>query len=173
MILIYLLDGYTKARFLKKIGFFRAQGENCYFANYNFGTEPYLIELGSNVYFAADVRLINHDMSCKVVRDITNGPDLDKFGTIKIGSYVFLGLGAIVMPGVKICDRVIVAAGSVISKNILEEGIYGGVPAKKIMELDSYIEKVNEINLSYPWRIKSKAPTKSDLIEHFFSEKFN
>ena len=28
----------------KKSVFFRAQGENCYFANYNFGTEPYLIE---------------------------------------------------------------------------------------------------------------------------------
>ena len=171
--MIYFLDGYTKARFLKKIRFFRAQGESCYCASYNFGTEPYLVELGNNVYFAADVRLINHDMSCKVVRDMTNGLDLDKFGTIKIGSYVFLGLGTIVMAGVTICDRVIVAAGSVISKDFLEEGIYGGIPAKKIMEIDVYNEKVKELNLSYAWRIKGKAPTKSDLIEHFFSEKSN
>ena len=129
-----------------------------------------MVDIGNNVYFAADVRLVNHDMSAKVVRDIAMTNDLDKFGTIKIGSYVFLGLGVIVMPGVTICDRVIVAAGSIISKNIIEDGVYAGVPAKKIMEIDSYVEKVKEINLSYPWRKQDKPPTKMELIGHFFGE---
>lgn len=44
----------------------------------------------------------------------------------------WFGARAIILPGVSICDRVIVAAGAVITKSIVEPGIYGGNPAKQI-----------------------------------------
>ena len=170
ILIIRLIDGYTKAKILKKLAYFNTQGDNCYFASSNFGTEPYLVSLGDNVYFAAGVRLVTHDMSAKVVQDISGIKGLHKFGHIKIGSNVFIGLDAIVMPGIIICNDVIVSAGAIVSKNINESGVYAGIPAKKIMDMDAYVDKIIILNASYPWRNNNKSPTKADLIEYFFGE---
>ncbi len=42
--------GYSRAEFLKKKRFFKAQGEHCYLQPWNFGTEPHMISLGNNVH---------------------------------------------------------------------------------------------------------------------------
>lgn len=60
---------------------------------------------------------------------------------ITIGDRVFIGYNSTLLPGVTICDDVVVAAGSVVTKSIFESGVYGGNPAKKISDLDSYISK--------------------------------
>ena len=44
------------------------------------------------------------------------------------------------MPGISIGDNCIIAAGSVVTKSFPNNSIVGGVPAKKIKDLDSYIE---------------------------------
>ena len=49
----------------------------------------------------------------------------------KIGNKVSVGTNATVMP-VSICDQVVIGAGSVVTKNIDEPGIYAGNPAKFI-----------------------------------------
>lgn len=52
-----------------------------------------------------------------------------------IGNDCWIGSRAILLPGVSLCDRVVIAAGSVVTKPIFESGIYGGNPARKIKEL--------------------------------------
>ncbi|WP_145838893.1 acyltransferase [Shewanella algae] len=54
---------------------------------------------------------------------------------VLIRSNVWLGAGVIILPGVEICERVVVAAGSVVTKNIDVSGVYGGVPAKFIKNI--------------------------------------
>ncbi len=56
---------------------------------------------------------------------------------VEVGKYCWLGAGAKIMPGVVLGDWTIVAAGAVVTKSF-EEGhcIIGGVPAKKIKDLD-------------------------------------
>ena len=49
----------------------------------------------------------------------------------KIGSNVSIGSNATILP-VTICDKVVIGAGSVVTKNITEPGIYAGNPAQKI-----------------------------------------
>lgn len=56
----------------------------------------------------------------------------EEFVDIKIGNDVWLGANAIIVDGVKIGDGVIVAAGSVVTKDIPPYAIVGGVPAKII-----------------------------------------
>lgn len=45
---------------------------------------------------------------------------------------VWVGYGSIIMSGVRICQGSIIAAGSLVTKDIEPYSIYGGVPAKKI-----------------------------------------
>jgi len=53
---------------------------------------------------------------------------------ISIGSQVWIGAKVVITPGVCIGDRVIVAAGAVVTKNIPDRELWGGVPAKKIRD---------------------------------------
>ena len=55
----------------------------------------------------------------------------------KVGSNVLVGMGAVLMDNVIVPDNTIIAAGAVItSDKILESGIYAGVPAKKIADIN-------------------------------------
>lgn len=58
-----------------------------------------------------------------------------------VGDYCFIGTSCVLLPGTKIPNKSILAAGAVLSNEFQDEGcLYGGVPAKKIkhLELNSY-----------------------------------
>ena len=54
--------------------------------------------------------------------------------TIEEGAWI--GAGAIVMPGVTVGRGVVIAAGAVVTQSCEAVGLYGGVPARRIRELD-------------------------------------
>ena len=66
---------------------------------------------------------------------------------INIGNDVWIGLGACIMPGVSIGNGVVIAAGSIVTKDVLAYTIVGGVPAKSIRKKynEETIEKLNKI----------------------------
>ena len=100
--------------------------------------EPYLIEIGDDVTISHGVDFITHDNSvCKIF-----GVDHDLYGKIVIGNECFIGAHAVLMYGVTLPNRVIVAAGSVVTKSP-ETGnvILGGNPARVIGSLDQFGEK--------------------------------
>ncbi|KKQ96441.1 MAG: Acetyltransferase, partial [Candidatus Woesebacteria bacterium GW2011_GWA1_39_12] len=53
---------------------------------------------------------------------------------VEIKDYVFIGPRAIILPGVSIGRGAVVAAGAVVTKNVPDFAIVGGVPAKVIGE---------------------------------------
>ncbi|OGK18047.1 hypothetical protein A3G67_04825 [Candidatus Roizmanbacteria bacterium RIFCSPLOWO2_12_FULL_40_12] len=53
---------------------------------------------------------------------------------VTIGDYVFIGPRAIIIPGVRIGKGAVVAAGAVVTNDVPEYAIVGGVPAKQIGE---------------------------------------
>jgi maltose O-acetyltransferase len=72
------------------------------------------------------------------VKLITSTHDYEPDGTliaeahqlpVVIGSRCWIGAGAIVLPGVTICDDVTVAAGAVVNRDLTTPGLYAGVPA--------------------------------------------
>lgn len=73
---------------------------------------------------------IGHD--CIVGDYFTASPRSTLASNNIVGHHVSLGVGASVLPGVAICDDVIIGAGSVVTKNITKPGTYVGMPARKI-----------------------------------------
>ena len=53
---------------------------------------------------------------------------------VTIGNDVWLGANSVVVAGVTIADGALIAAGSVVTKDVLAYQIVGGVPAKVIGE---------------------------------------
>jgi sugar O-acyltransferase (sialic acid O-acetyltransferase NeuD family) len=53
-------------------------------------------------------------------------------GAVRLGEGVLVGAGAAVLPGRKVCDGAVIGAGAVVTQDILEPGVYAGVPARRI-----------------------------------------
>lgn len=97
-----------------------------------------LIEIGNDVTLAPRVMILAHDASMKRHLGYT------KIGKVKIGNNVFIGAGTIVLPNVCIGDNSIIGAGSVITKDIPENVVASGNPARVLCSLKEFLSKHTE-----------------------------
>ncbi|GGD78141.1 acyltransferase [Paenibacillus nasutitermitis] len=98
----------------------------------------WLISIGDNVTIAPQAYLLAHDASTK------RRLNYAKVGSIVIEDNVFIGARAIVMPGVTIGQSSIVAAGSVVTKSVPEGCVVAGNPARLIMKVEEYLDKMRD-----------------------------
>ena len=122
----------------KRLGVSIGDGCRIYIASW--GSEPFLISIGNRVTVTSGVRFLTHDGATWLVRDA--GVRYQRFAQIRIGDDVFIGVNAIIMPGVEIGSRSIVAAGSVVTKSIEPGSIVAGCPARRIGTFDEFAQKV-------------------------------
>ncbi len=111
------------------------------------------VEIQSNVKIGKRCRIQSHTFICELVTIgddcfISHGAmfinDLFREGRPSrerkmwqptlVGNGVSIGTNATILP-VRIADQVVVGAGAVVTKDILEPGIYAGNPARKIRDL--------------------------------------
>lgn len=97
------------------------------------------LKIGNHVDIATEVMIYNsqHDISSEhfaAVENVIKEP-------VEISDYVFIGPRAIILPGVKIGKGAIVGAGAVVTKDVDEYAIVGGVPARVIGE-----RKIKDLN---------------------------
>ncbi len=109
------------------------------------------IHIGKNVFinmgckfqdqggiYIGDGTLIGHNV---VLATLNHAMEPDRRGTmipkpIHIGENVWIGSNAVILPGVTVGNGAIIAAGAVVSKDVPENTIVGGVPAKVIRRIN-------------------------------------
>lgn len=89
------------------------------------------ISIGDNALIGMNVMIstLSHGMTLKD-RNTTYA------SSVTIGDNVWVGSGASILPGVTIGNNSIVAAGAVVSKNVPEDTVVAGVPAKPMKKID-------------------------------------
>jgi len=107
----------------------------------DFGSEPWLITIGEHVTIASQVTFITHDGGTWVFRDQPKYRNVIKYGRIVIHDNCFIGFGSTIMPGVSIGPNVVVAARSVVTKDVPPNSVAGGTPARVLMSTEEYAEK--------------------------------
>ena len=133
-------------RYAKKIGVHMGEDVHIYGSAYKmFGTEPWAITLGNHIHITDEVRFINHDGGTLLFRNQV--PDLEITKRIDVGDSVYIGVRALIMPGVHIGNRVIIGAGAVVTKDIPDNSVAVGVPARVIKTADEYFEKTQKESL--------------------------
>ena len=98
----------------------------------------WLIEIGDNVTMAPRVHILAHDTSTKTFLDYT------KFGKVTIENNVFIGADSVVLPNTRIGNNVIIGANSTVTKDIPDNSVAVGNPAKVICTLDDYLNRQKE-----------------------------
>jgi acetyltransferase-like isoleucine patch superfamily enzyme len=118
-------------------------GDNCFVGPF--------VEIQKDVTIGANTKIQSHTFICELVAIGSNcfighgvmfindlfqngGPargDKNLWKSTKINDHVSIGSNATILP-VEICSNVVIGAGSVVTKNITESGVYAGNPAKLI-----------------------------------------
>lgn len=151
---IVVTGGWPMPRVIKKGGYLLA--ENCQFysgvrleigpnGTLMIGNGTYLnrntlivcedhIEIGENCKIAWDVIIMDSDLH--PISD--SSPIVNK--PVRIEDNVWIGCRSIILKGVTIGYGAVIAAGSVVTKNVPPKTVYGGSPAKFITELDDLVQ---------------------------------
>lgn len=91
------------------------------------------------------MKFITHDGGTLLFRQYV--PDLEITKPITVGDDVYIGNDVIVLPGVKIGNKVVIGAGAIVSKDIPDNSLAVGVPARVIKTADEYFEKLQRESL--------------------------
>lgn len=117
------------------------------FWNYNFGRAFSNIKNGKGniicpgTLITVNVTLGSHviiNLNCTIGHDVVIGdyvtlsPGVNVSGNVNIGDNCYIGTNAVIREKINICSDVVIGAGSVVVKNIIEPGTYVGNPCKKI-----------------------------------------
>lgn len=153
---LYLtLSPSKRTQYLRDKHVFASMGENVSIMDRKIPLYANLIKLGSNVHIGSMVYFIPHDITHVMLNGLP--PKLmgggtrikEKIGCIEVGDNVFIGSNTTILQNVKIGSNVIIGAGTLVNKDIPDNSVVGGVPAKAIGSFDDFLKKRMEEN-TYP-----------------------
>lgn len=113
-------------------------------------SRPSLLSIGNHVYLHRGLTIMTHDWASWVFLDKYHD-FIPSHAQVTIGNNVWFGEFVTVLKGVKIGDNCIIGAGSIVTKDIPDNSVAVGIPAKVVSCLDDYYNKRKRI---YPLEAK-------------------
>jgi len=171
--------GEEWAALLKRQGRLHAMGDHCSVQMNVVIIDSKYVRMGNNVRLSG-CTIFGHDGSVNMLNHAF-GLNLDRVGKVDIRDNVFIGHGAIVLPGATIGPNSIVAAGAVVTGDVAPDSVYAGVPARRICAIQDVVDRMVAEQATYPWRslIAKRGPKFDPVIQrqlddwrvrHFFGE---
>lgn len=141
-ILAILPSASARTRYIKKHHLYGSVGEHCSIQKPKLPLYSNLIFIHNNVKIASNVGFVTHDIIHTMLNQkIPGGGYTERVGCIEIMDNVFIGSGTRILYNTRIGSNVIVGSGSLVNKDIPDNCVYAGVPARYICSFDEYVEK--------------------------------
>ena len=157
--------GLEWAAMLRERGDFFAMGEDCCIDPHANIQDRAYIRLGNNVRLSS-CAVFGHDGAVNMINR-AYGLKLDSVGKVDILDNVYIGYGAIILPGVTIGPNAIVSVGAVVRSDVAEGDVVAGAPARRVGRLDMSVEILKAKNRQFPWLplIESRASEFDPSVE--------
>lgn len=142
--LMLIRSPMKRAAYMKKNGVFRSCGNNVMITSRKIPLYSRLISIGNNVWIASNVSFITHDVAhymLNVWKKTSEPRFQENIGCIELGDNIFIGANTQILYNVRIGNNVIIAAGSLINRDIPDNSVVGGVPARVIGSFDKFVDK--------------------------------
>lgn len=149
--------GVKRAEYARKHRIYAGIGKNVSIQSRVVPVYSELIRFHDNIAVARNVDFCTHDVIHKVLNrmgiesfceglafsgdDIRENRLKERIGCIEIMDNVFIGSNSVILYDTKIGPNVVIASGSVVTKDCEPNSVYAGIPARKIGTLDEFIRK--------------------------------
>ena len=139
-----------RVKWLKKKNKLAMLGEHVHWQPRKYPADGKKLKIHDNVAIAADVEFTMHDVIHWIFDGMAGKREYTEYmGCIEVHENVFIGAGSRILPNVSIGPNAIVAAGSLVNKDVPAGVIVGGVPAKVIGSFDELKNKREEYSKEY------------------------
>ena len=173
--LLTIRGGTARVDYIRKQKVYGAIGDNCMIQKRKVPLYANLIRLGNNVHIASNVSFLTHDVTHNMLNRIgavkERGGVQERIGCIEIGDNVFIGAGTRILYDTRIGSNVIIGTGSVVTKDIPDNSVAAGVPARVIGSFEDYVEKALGQE-KYPEEFCPRKQTVPDELAKILWERF-
>ena len=168
--------GSARVEYIRRQHVYGAIGEHCMIQKRKVPLYANLIRLGNNVHIASNVSFVTHDVTHSMLNRVPSvrerGGVQEKVGCIEIGDNVFVGAGTRILYDTRIGSNVIIGTGSVVTRDIPDNSVAAGVPARVIGSFDAFVDKALQRG-KYPEGLKPHKQVVPDRLAELLWDEFD
>lgn len=141
-VMLILGTSLFSTEFIRKHYLYSSVGKNCMIMKKKLPLYNNLVFFHDNVWIASNVGFVTHDVIHCMLNGRTGRDNfIEKVGCIEVMNNVFIGSGTRILYNTRIGNNVIIGSHSLVNKDIPDNSVYAGVPARYICSFDEYLEK--------------------------------
>ncbi|MGM9614332.1 MAG: acyltransferase [Oscillospiraceae bacterium] len=146
---VLMRGGVRRANFARKHHIYAYVGKNVSIQSRVIPLYAELISFHDNVTVARNVDFVAHDMMHCVFNRLPESERngylfSERIGCVEVMENVFIGSDSVILYNTRIGPNVVIASGSVVTKDCEPNSVYAGVPARRIGSFQDLIQKRSE-----------------------------